>query len=116
MTAHERHHGSMTTGGISGGGRLPGKALKSEGTRTGTLFGGAVAGLVLTMFMLVFVLQNDERRRLEFLWFDFELPIGAAMLLAAVAGALIASSLALGRVVQLRLAARRHRQAEHGVG
>jgi uncharacterized integral membrane protein len=38
------------------------------------------------------------------------------MLLAAVAGALIDSSLALGRVVQLRLAARRHRQADHGVG
>ena len=112
MAADERTDASATKEGAD---RRHGQPLRIERTRTGTVFGGAVAGLVLTMLMLVFVLQNDERRPLEFLWFDFELPTGVAILLAAVAGALIVSSLALGRVVQLRLAARRHRQREHGV-
>lgn len=98
--------------GRAGGGPLPADA-GVERTRTATLFSAAVAGLVLAMLMLVFVLQNDESQRFEFLWFDFELPTGVAMLLAAIVGGLVVASLGLGRVVQLRLAARRHRRSDH---
>lgn len=80
-------------------------------TRTATLFVAAAAALVLALLMLVFVLQNDDSQRLEFLWFDFTLPTGVAMLLGAVVGGLIVASLGLGRVLQLRVAARRHRRA-----
>lgn len=83
-------------------------------TRTATLFVAVAAALVLALLMLVFVLQNGDRQQLEFLWFDFTLPAGAAMLLAAIVGGLIVASLGLGRVVQLRLAARRHRHADRG--
>lgn len=85
--------------------------LAVERTRTATLFAAAAAALVLALLMLVFVLQNDDSQRLEFLWFDFTLPTGVAMLLAAVVGGLIVASLGLGRVLQLRVAARRHRRA-----
>jgi uncharacterized integral membrane protein len=83
-----------------------------ERTRTSTVFVMAAVALVLALLMLVFVLQNGDSERLEFLWFDFTLPAGVAMLLAAIVGGLIVASLGLGRVVQLRLAARRHRQVD----
>lgn len=81
-------------------------------TRTASLFVAAAVALVLALLMLVFVLQNGHRQSFEFLWFDFTLPAGAAILLAAVVGGLMVASLGLGRVVQLRLAARRHREAD----
>lgn len=105
--------GDHDQGGRAGGGP-PAPDAGIERTRTATLFAAAVAGLVLAMLMLVFVLQNDESQRFEFLWFDFELPTGVATLLAAIVGGLVVASLGLGRVVQLRLAARRHRRVDHG--
>ena len=81
-------------------------------TRTSSVFVMAAVGLFLALLMLVFVLQNGDDSRLEFLWFDFTLPTGVAMLLAAIVGGLIVALLGLGRVIQLRLAARRHRQVD----
>lgn len=83
-----------------------------ERTRTSSVFVMAAVGLVLALLMLVFVLQNDESHDLEFLWAEFSLPSGVAMLLAAIVGGLIVALLGLGRVIQLRLAARRHREAD----
>jgi uncharacterized integral membrane protein len=45
------------------------------------------------------------------LFFEGSAPLGAALLLAAVLGALIVGLLGAGRLLQLRLAARRHRRA-----
>lgn len=81
-------------------------------TRTSSTFVMAAVGLLLALLMLIFVLQNETRQELEFLWFDFTLPAGVALLLAAVGGGLIVASLALGRVLQARLAARRHRDVD----
>ena len=67
--------------------------------------------LLLVLLMLVFVLQNGHRVALEFLWLDFTLPVGVALLLAAVLGGLLVVLVGAARVVQLRLAARRHRKA-----
>lgn len=111
--------GSGGNAGPNGGERQPSNAATSRPhelavgrTRTASLFVAAAAALVLALLMLVFVLQNDDSQRLEFLWFDFTLPAGVAMLLAAVVGGLIVASLGLGRVLQLRVAARRHRRAD----
>jgi uncharacterized integral membrane protein len=61
--------------------------------------------------MLIFVLQNGQRVALEFLWTDFELPVGATVLLSMVVGGLIVVAIGAARVLQLRLAQRRHRGA-----
>lgn len=95
-----------------GAGRSDGDEMTLPRTRTSSTFVMAAVGLVLTLLMLIFVLQNDTSQDFEFLWFDFTLPTGVAMLLAAVVGGLIVASLALGRVLQARLAARRHRDAD----
>jgi uncharacterized integral membrane protein len=81
-------------------------------TRTGSALVATVLGLVLALLMLVFVVQNGDRQQYEFLWTDFSLPAGVAMLFAAIVGGLVVALIGLGRIVQIRLAARRHRKAD----
>ncbi len=81
-------------------------------TRTGSALVATVLGLILALLMLVFVLQNGDRQQYEFLWTDFSLPAGIAMLFAAIVGGLVVALIGLGRIVQIRLAARRHRKAD----
>ena len=82
-------------------------------SRTASTFVAVTVGLALALLMLVFVLQNDQRQPFELLWLDFTLPVGVAMLLASILGGLVVASFGLARVVQLRVKARRHRNAVH---
>lgn len=82
-------------------------------TRASKAWAGVVATLVLALLMLIFILQNGSRADMHFLWLKFTLPIGVAMLLATVVGGLMVTTLGVARVLQLRLAARRHRRADH---
>jgi uncharacterized integral membrane protein len=79
-------------------------------TRTSSAWAAAAAGALLVLLMLVFILQNGDRVRMQFLWMDFSLPLGVALLLAGVLGALTVVVVGMGRMLQLRLAARRHRK------
>lgn len=49
-----------------------------------------VVALVLIIALVVFVLQNTDRTRIEFISFNFDLGVGVALLGAAVVGAVIA--------------------------
>lgn len=82
-------------------------------SRTASTFVAVTLGLAFALLMLVFVLQNDGDQDFELLWMDVTLPVGVAMLLASVLGGLVVASFGLARVVQLRVAARRHRNAAH---
>ena len=86
--------------------------LQVPRTRTSSAWVAAAVGAVLVLLMLVFILQNSSKVQMDFLWMEFSLPLGVAMLLAAVLGALIVVSLGIGRMLQLRLAAHRHRKAD----
>ena len=90
--------------------------LATGRTRTGAAWSAVAVMLVLVLFMLIFVLQNGHRVALELLWLDFSLPVGVALLLAAVLGGMLVVLFGAARVVQLRLAARRHRKAHAGAG
>lgn len=89
-----------------------GEELRLASTRTSTLWTLVAVGLVLTLFMLVFVAQNSAKFTWQFLWFDFTLAGGIALLLAAVAGGLVVIVVGAGRLLQVRLAARRHRRVD----
>jgi uncharacterized integral membrane protein len=78
-------------------------------TRLSSTWTFAALGAVVLLLLLVFILQNTQKVDLEFLWFDFRLPMGVALLLAGAIGALLAVLLAASRLLQLRLAARRRR-------
>ncbi len=84
--------------------------LEVPRTRTSSAWVAAAAGALLVLLMLVFILQNGDRVRMHFLWMDFTLPLGVALLLSGVVGALILVVVGSGRMLQLRLVARRHRK------
>jgi uncharacterized integral membrane protein len=76
-------------------------------TRTGGLWTGLVFSALVLIFLLVFILQNLDPVRITFLGFSGSLPIGVALLLAAIAGLLLVAIPATARMLQLRRAARR---------
>jgi uncharacterized integral membrane protein len=81
-------------------------------TRTSQTWTAAILSALVLIFLLIFVLQNGQRVQVSFLGFDGRMPLGVAMLFAAIAGALLVAIPGVGRMVQLRRVARRHRNAE----
>lgn len=77
--------------------------------RTG--MGGAwialALGTVLLIVVLVFILENLRRVEVSFLVFSSTLPLGVALLFAAIGGALVVLAVGSARILQLRLAVRR---------
>lgn len=84
-----------------------GKGIK--GTRTGTIWTGLVIGIVVLLLLLVFILQNLDQATLELFAWDFTLPLGVALLFAALAGAAIIALAGAVRILQIRRAAHRQR-------
>lgn len=76
-------------------------------TRTGGLWTGLVLSAVVLVFLLVFILQNQDPVQIRFLVFAGQLPVGVALLLAAVAGVLLVAIPGALRILQLRRAVRR---------
>jgi uncharacterized integral membrane protein len=59
-------------------------------------------GVVLLVAILVFILQNGQRVRVRFLMANGTVPLGAALLFAALLGALLVLAAGGARVLQLR--------------
>ncbi|MEU5840967.1 lipopolysaccharide assembly protein LapA domain-containing protein [Rhodococcus sp. NPDC047139] len=78
-------------------------------TRTGALWTALVIGILVLLLLLVFILQNLDSVTLELFAWDFSLPLGVALLFAALAGAVIVGLSGGLRILQLRHAANRQR-------
>lgn len=78
-------------------------------TRTGGLWVAATSAVVVILLLLIFILQNGEQVEVSLFGANPDLPLGVALLLAAVLGALFVALVGIARVVQLRLTAKRHR-------
>jgi uncharacterized integral membrane protein len=76
-------------------------------TRASGAWNGLIAGAVLLLLLLIFILQNTQKVKISYLGLHGHLPLGVALLLAAVAGALIAGLVGGARILQLRKAAKR---------
>ena len=85
-----------------------------EPTRTSMVWTMVGIGVVLLVAILVFILQNSQRVRMRFLMVDGTLPLGVALLFAALLGALLVLVAGAARVLQLRVVARRHRHTDQG--
>jgi uncharacterized integral membrane protein len=83
------------------------RAKQVNHTRSSVTLIGLVAGAVILLLLLIFVLQNGDSTQFDFLGFGFHLPLGVAVLLAAIAGALVVALASGVRIVQLRHAYRR---------
>jgi uncharacterized integral membrane protein len=73
----------------------------------------AVAVLLLVM-LIVFILQNSTRVEVHYLGLAGSLPLGMALLIAAVGGGVVVAIAGVARVTQLRMNARRTRPHNSG--
>jgi uncharacterized integral membrane protein len=68
-----------------------------------------IAGAIVLILLLVFILENTESVKISYFGAGGHMPLGVALLLAAIGGALIVGIVGAGRILQLRRHARRRR-------
>ena len=66
-----------------------------------------VVGVIVLIFMLVFILQNNVPTQFIFLAWNFTIPLGVAVLFAGIGGALITATVGTVRMVVLGRTARK---------
>jgi uncharacterized integral membrane protein len=76
-------------------------------TKTAMAHNALIAGAVLLILLLVFILENTKSVNITYFGVGFHLPLGVALLLAAIAGALIVGIVGTARIMQLRRRVRR---------
>jgi uncharacterized integral membrane protein len=77
-------------------------------TRAAALWSALIAGFLTLILLLIFIAQNTESASLTFFAWHLSLPLGVAILLAAVAGGLLTVAVGTARILQLRRAAKKH--------
>ena len=80
-------------------------------TRAGALWTSLIAGFLILIVLLVFITQNTETSSFTFLAWHWSLPLGVAMLMAAIGGGLITVTVGTARILQLRRAAKKSHAA-----
>jgi len=105
-----------TPGAATSGPAIPGTATPGTATpgtapvrrsRSGGLWVGLILSALVLLFLLVFILQNGAPVQIAFFALEGTLPVGVALLLAAIAGILLVAIPGSVRILQLRRAARR---------
>jgi lipopolysaccharide assembly protein A len=81
-------------------------------TRTGGVWVASVLFALVLVLLLIFILENGQRASISYFGAHGHLPLGVALLFAAVLGVLVVVIPGTGRIVQLRIAARRHRRVD----
>jgi uncharacterized integral membrane protein len=77
-------------------------------TRASGAYKGLLAGAIVLALLLIFILENTKSVKIAYFGAGFRLPLGVALLLAAIGGALLAGILGTARILQLRRHVRRH--------
>jgi lipopolysaccharide assembly protein A len=102
---------AMTTrpGGGSGqpGDRRTGAQARVPRSRMGGAWVALVVAAFVFLLLLIFILQNGQRAQVSFLGAHGYLPMGVALLLAAVFGVLLVALPGTARIIQLRRLGRR---------
>ena len=81
-------------------------------TRTSGIWVAVAFFAVILLLLLIFVLQNGTQVNVSYLGMHGHLPLGVALLLAAVCGVLLVVLAGAARISQLRATARRHRRVD----
>ncbi len=81
-------------------------------TRMGGLWVALALSALVLLLLLIFILENGRKASVAFFGAHATMPLGVGLLLAAVFGALIVVIPGTGRIIQLRITARRHRRAD----
>jgi lipopolysaccharide assembly protein A len=81
-------------------------------TRTGGVWVSVAFFAVVLLLLLIFILENGKTVDIAYFGAHGHLPLGVALLLAAVCGVLLVVLAGTARISQLRATARRHRRAD----
>jgi uncharacterized integral membrane protein len=84
---------------------------KPPRTRTSTAFSGFVAGAIVLILLLIFILENSQSVKISYFGASGHVALGVALLLAAVGGALLVGLLGAARIAQVRRHAKRRIQS-----
>ena len=86
--------------------KQPKQPKKPRPTVQGSFAGGTwlalIAGCLLLILLLIFILQNQQSAELNFFSWHFQFPSGVGFLLSAIAGALIMALVGGVRMLELR--------------
>jgi uncharacterized integral membrane protein len=77
-------------------------------TRTASIWTSLTAGFLILIVLLIFITQNPDSAQFHFLGWHWTLPLGVAILLAAIGGGLITVLAGTARIYQLRRAAKKN--------
>jgi uncharacterized integral membrane protein len=80
-------------------------------TRAAALWSAMIGGFLILILLLVFILQNTGSASIHLFAWQWNLPVGVAILLAAVCGGLLTVAAGTTRIIQLRRAAKRNLKA-----
>lgn len=83
-------------------------------TRAGALWVSLILGFLILTVLLIFIAQNTASASFTFLSWHWNLPLGVAILLAAVCGGLITALVSAARMFQLRRVAKKNLEAALG--
>jgi uncharacterized integral membrane protein len=112
----DRPQGAASEGSPPDPTATPGEYLLSpesavKFTRAAALWSALIVGFVILILLLVFILQNTDSTTIHFFVWEWNLPVGVAILLAAVCGGLLTVAAGTARIVQLRRAAKKNLKA-----
>jgi uncharacterized integral membrane protein len=80
-------------------------------TRAAALWSALIVGFVILILLLVFIMQNTDSTTVHIFVWEWNLPVGVAILLAAVCGGVLTFAAGTARILQLRRAAKRNLKA-----
>jgi uncharacterized integral membrane protein len=83
-----------------------------EHTRLGGTWVAVGCFAVVLLFLLFFILNNSNDVNVSYLGIHSRVPLGVALVLAAVCGALLVTFAGMARILQMRTRVRRHRRAQ----
>lgn len=82
-----------------------------ERTRLGGTWVAIGCFAVVLLFLLIFILENGKSVSLSYFGGHAQVPLGVALVLAALGGALLVLFAGMARILQMRTRASRHRRA-----
>jgi uncharacterized integral membrane protein len=80
-------------------------------TRAGALWTSLIIGFLILIVLLIFIVQNIDPVPFKFFNLHWSLPLGVAILLAAICGGLLTVAVGTARILQLRRAAKKSHAA-----
>jgi uncharacterized integral membrane protein len=87
---------------------IPGEARRRvKPTRASAVWTALAVGVLMLVAILIFVVQNSAKTRINFLWLHFTLGVGIALLISAILGIVLTLAVGSVRMLQLRRLAKR---------